>query len=129
VLIFVVLGEPGSAVAVGGKSIRGQGRHRGRGFGAVRGQGMGARQTSKKRRLGQDPAAGGDSQSQEPVLDEGENEALGDDNQVKTLVAPDGTEWAPSKPGAHVQGRRAQQNVLREFPGPTGYASRLPRLQ
>jgi len=40
------------------------------------------------------------------------------------LVARDGTEWTPVVSRANSRGRRSQQNILRECPGPTAYARR-----
>ncbi|XP_073421894.1 uncharacterized protein [Dendrobates tinctorius] len=47
---------------------------------------------------------------------EGESEGI--------LVSADGIQWKPVEIGEHLPGRRASQNILREAPGPTGYARR-----
>jgi len=45
-------------------------------------------------------------------------------NSSEILTAPDGTEWRKITPGDHSAGRRSQQNILREAPGPTPFAKR-----
>ncbi|XP_073529686.1 uncharacterized protein [Phyllobates terribilis] len=47
---------------------------------------------------------------------EGESEGI--------LVSADGIQWKPVEIGEHLPGRRDSQNILREAPGPTGYARR-----
>ncbi|XP_077137294.1 uncharacterized protein LOC143800142 [Ranitomeya variabilis] len=47
---------------------------------------------------------------------EGESEGI--------LVSADGIQWKPVEIGQHLPGRRDSQNILREAPGPTGYARR-----
>ncbi|KAM4044377.1 uncharacterized protein ACNLHF_008365 isoform 1-T1 [Anomaloglossus baeobatrachus] len=40
------------------------------------------------------------------------------------LVSADGIQWKPLEIGENLPGRREKQNILREAPGPTGYARR-----
>jgi len=52
------------------------------------------------------------------------NTSGSNDGFPETLVSADGIRWKPLVVGQHVPGRRANQNILREAPGPTGHARR-----
>jgi len=63
----------------------------------------------------------------------GESPAVGDgagdrsctlDHSKEKLLSPDGTEWTLVDTAERSSGRRANQNVLREIPGPLGHARR-----